>query len=300
MELTQVHTLNLRGVLSVSKRIILARYWHFVSLSLLFFLPLSFYLIISPTLIHLPNHPFTYDHLIAYLVYTLIVYVLALCAIGTITYSTHHAFFGEPVSFLNSLKSLTFSFFPLASTAVVAHVLILVTLLTFLMFVASVLMFMNNLGIVIIDYNSVHFMWFSAIMGAVLIAIVIYFYVEWSLAFVVVVVESKWGFAALMRSSYLVKGMRSVSLLVMLYFGVCGVLLVGMCSENFYRSWPFGPLVFITTLGSVFLMMFMLRITAANTVLYNYCKALHGELALEVAEGFVQEYMNLPVDAGWF
>ncbi|MFS7950814.1 hypothetical protein Hanom_Chr07g00587631 [Helianthus anomalus] len=300
MELTQVHTLNLRGVLSVSKRIILARYWHFVSLSLLFFLPLSFYLIISPTLINLPNQPFTYDHLIAYLVYTLIVYVLALCAIGTITYSTNHAFFGEPVSFLNSLKSLTFSFFPLAFTAVVAHVLIVVTLLTFLMFVGSVLMFMNNLGIVInIDYNSVHFMWFSAIMGAVLIAIVIYFYVEWSLAFVVVVVESRWGFAALMRSSYLVKGMRSVSLMVMLYFGVCGVILVGMCSENFYRSWSFGPLVFITTLGSVFLMMFLLRITAANTVLYNYCKALHGELALEVAEGFVQEYMNLPIDAGW-
>ncbi|MFS7992749.1 hypothetical protein Hanom_Chr12g01085991 [Helianthus anomalus] len=142
-------------------------------------------------------------------------------------------------------------------------------------------------------------MWFSAIMGAILITIVIYFYVEWSLAFVVVAVKSRWGFAALMRSSYLVKGMRSVSLLVMLYFGVCGVLLVGMCSENFYRSWAFGPLVFITMLGSVFLMMFMLRITAANTVLYNYCKALHGELALEVAEGFVQEYMNLHVDAGW-
>ncbi|KAF5777108.1 hypothetical protein HanXRQr2_Chr12g0531791 [Helianthus annuus] len=208
MELAQVHTLNLRGVLSVSKRIILARYWHFISLSLIFFLPLSFYLIISPTLIHLPKHPFTYDHLIAYLVYTLIVYVLALCAIGTITYSTHHAFFGEPVSFLDSLKSLTFSFFPLASTAVLAHVLILVTSLNFLMFVGSVLMFMNNLGIVLTDYNSVYFMWFSAIMGAILITIVIYFYVEWSLAFVVVVVESRWGFAALMRSSYLVKGMR--------------------------------------------------------------------------------------------
>ncbi|KAJ0677665.1 hypothetical protein HanOQP8_Chr12g0439241 [Helianthus annuus] len=153
------------------------------------------------------------------------------------------------------------------------------------MFVGSVLMFMNNLGIVLTDYNSVYFMWFSAIMGAILITIVIYFYVEWSLAFVVVVVESRWGFAALMRSSYLVKGMRSVSL--------------GTCSENFYRSWAFGPLVFITMLGSVFLMIFMLRITAANTVLYNYYKALHGELALEVAEGFVQEYTNLPVDAGW-
>ncbi|XP_076896320.1 uncharacterized protein LOC143549270 [Bidens hawaiensis] len=126
-------------------------------------------------------------------------------------------------------------------------------------------------------------------MGLILIAIVLYLYVEWSLAFVVVVVESKWGFAALMRSSYLVKGMRSVSLLVMLYFGVCGVLIVWICSTNMHT-------IVITMLGSFFLMMFLLRITAANTVLYNYCKALHGELELEVGEGFVHEYMNIPYE----
>lgn len=149
-------------------------------------------------------------------------------------------------------------------------------------------MLAHNLGLVI-DYNSVSFMWFSAIMGLVLITIVLYFHVNWSLAYVVVVVESKWGFSALMRSSYLVKGMRSVSLFVMLYFGVFGGLIVWTGYLNLGR-------VAIMMLGSFFLMMFLLRVTAANTVLYNYCKALHGELAIEVADGFDYEYMSLSSD----
>ncbi|KAI7736842.1 hypothetical protein M8C21_019246 [Ambrosia artemisiifolia] len=293
MELTHVHTLNIRGVLSVSKRIILARYWHFISLSL-FFLPLF----ISPTLIHrLSYQPFTHNHLITYLV-TILVFVLALCATGTITYSTHHAFFGEPITFLDSLKSLTFSFFPLAFTAIIAYVLIVLISITFLMLVSAALMLVQSL-VFVIDYNSVYFFWFSAIMGAILIAIVIYFYVEWSLAFVVVMVESKWGFSALMRSAYLVKGMRSVSLLVILYFGLCGAGFVLICSTSFNNGWPFGLLVFNTMLASFFLMMCLLRLTAANTVLYNYCKALHSELELEVGQGFVHEYMNLPSGDGW-
>ncbi|KAJ0677672.1 hypothetical protein HanRHA438_Chr12g0543601 [Helianthus annuus] len=294
MELPQLHTFNFTGVLSESKRIILSRYTHFLTFSLLF-LPLSFSLIITPTLNHhLSDQPFTIHHsdhqkhLTSYILYTLIIHILTLCAICTITYTTHHAFFNHPVNFSDTLKSLTFSFFPLAFTAIIAYVLIFLISITFFMLIATVLTLLHNVGFVI-DYNSVHFMWFSAIMGAVLIAIVIYFHVEWSLAFVVVVVESKWGFVALMRSSYLVKGMRSVSLLVMLYFGVFGAFIVGMCSVNM----RFGGFMM---LGSFFLMMFLLRITAANTVLYNYCKALHGELAIEVAEGFDYEYLSLNSD----
>ncbi|XP_076953414.1 uncharacterized protein LOC143627502 [Bidens hawaiensis] len=122
----------------------------------------------------------------------------------------------------------------------------------------------------------------------VLIAIVIYFHIEWSLASVVVVVESKWGFSALMRSSYLVKGMRSVSLLVRLYFWVFSGLIVWMCSVNI-------RFIVVMMLGLFFILMFLLRLAAANTVLYNYCKALHGELAIEVDDvGY--EYMSLPLD----
>ncbi|KAI3696373.1 hypothetical protein L1987_79387 [Smallanthus sonchifolius] len=290
MEIAPVHTLNLRGVLTVSKRIILARRWHFFSLSI-FFLPLSFHLTIIPTL-PVPDQKL----LISYLLYTIIVYILALCAIGTITYSTHHAFFGQPVKFLDALKSLSFSFFPLASTAIMANVLILLISLSFLLFIGTLLMSVHTLGFVI-DYNSTYFMWFLAIVGAILIAMIIYVHVEWSLAFVVVVVESKWGFAPLMRSSRLVNGMRSVSLFVMLYFGVCGAL--GVWVLMWYANLH---TVFLTMLAMLFVMMLLLRITAANTVLYNYSKALHGELELDqVAEGFVEvldrfvhDYMNFP------
>ncbi|KAL8224464.1 hypothetical protein R6Q57_019939 [Mikania cordata] len=89
-----------------------------------------------------------------------------------------------------------------------------------------------------------------------------------------------------MRSSYLVKGMRSISLLVMLYFGFFGALFVWSCSTNQH-----------VLVVYVFVMMYLRRITAAYTVLYNYCKALHGELVLDVAaEGLVHDYMSLPAD----
>ncbi|KAI3707647.1 hypothetical protein L6452_26274 [Arctium lappa] len=156
-------------------------------------------------------------------------------------------------------------------------------------------MLAQNLGIVIlIDQNSIHFMWFSAVIGATLLAILIYFQVHWSLAFVIVVAESKWGFALLMQSSYLTKGMRSVSLSLLLYYGVFGALMVLIYTNSelsYPRSWP---TVLLTIVCSYFLMMFMLMSAAGNTVLYMYCKALHGELAIEVVEQFA--YVNLPSD----
>ncbi|KAK9060120.1 hypothetical protein SSX86_020824 [Deinandra increscens subsp. villosa] len=292
----EFHTLNFSGVLSTSKKIILTNYTHLITLSL-FFLPLSFSLMITtPTL---PENPFSDDlpnhHqklIISYLLLILIIHILSLCATATITYSTHHVFSGEPVTISDSVKSLTASFFPLASTAIVSYALTILISLTFFMFVGIILMLVHNLCFVIIDYNSIYFMWFSAIMGAVLIAIIVYFHVEWSLASTVVVVESKWGFAALTRSAYLVKGMRSVSLLVMLYFGVCGAVIVWIFEVP--NTWVF--VIINKTLGTFLLMIFLLRITAANTVLYNYCKALHGELAIKVAEGFGKDYVKLPAD----
>ncbi|KAI3516501.1 hypothetical protein L1887_15419 [Cichorium endivia] len=72
MEIAPVHTLDLDGVLSESKRIFRANYRHFLALSF-FFLPLSFSLIINPTL-SLSGNFFTSDHF------------------PTITYSTYHGF----------------------------------------------------------------------------------------------------------------------------------------------------------------------------------------------------------------
>lgn len=39
-------------------------------------------------------------------------------------------------------------------------------------------------------------------------------------------------------------------------------------------------------------MGFLLQITTANTVVYNYCKELHGELVTGSAEGFAHKYIN--------
>ncbi|KAM0020061.1 hypothetical protein Hdeb2414_s0025g00662941 [Helianthus debilis subsp. tardiflorus] len=294
MEITKSHTRNITRALYESRRIILSRFGHFITLSL-FFLPLSFS-ITKYTLsrFSLPDEPYTLvyieDHsnhqkqVTCYLLYTLLIHVLALCAIGTITYSTHHAFFGKPVKILDAIKSLTFSFFRLASTIIAAYILVVMISLSVILFVATVIMLVHNLGFVDIDYYSVYF---PAIMGVILLVVIICFPVNWSLAFAVVVVESIWGFAPLIRSSYLAKGMRSVSRLVRLYFVVFVGLMVMICSAN---------VMALTMIGSIVITMFLLWIIAANTVLYNYCKALHGELELEAVEGFGHDYMNLPSD----
>ncbi|KAI3779177.1 hypothetical protein L2E82_08750 [Cichorium intybus] len=126
--------------------------------------------------------------------------------------------------------------------------------------------------------------------------IILYFHVNWSLAFVVVVAESKWGYAPLTRSSYLVKGMRSVSLLMLLTFGVFIGCTVWVNSDALHGMFDLTYELLPMILGSSMLMWFLLWSTAANTVLYMYCKAFHGELALEIADGFAHNYINVPSD----
>ena len=133
------------------------------------------------------------------------------------------------------------------------------------MLVGSVLMLVRNLGLVN-DFNMVYIMWF---IGATVIMIIIYFHVNWSLALVVVVVESKWGFGALIRSSYLIQGMRSASLLLLLYFGTFSALFVWVLRDSLHGL-RIRAFVLFSILGSSFMIWFLLYSTAANTVLYNY------------------------------
>ncbi|KAJ0825744.1 hypothetical protein HanRHA438_Chr17g0806571 [Helianthus annuus] len=125
------HTLTLFGTLSEAKRIFSAHSRHFLALSVLFLLPLSFSLIIFPTLqlsltqsyvvstqfltLH-PTHTYLPHHLTLPLIYTLFIYTFFLCATATITYSTFHGFYGRPVKFFPAIKSLISSFFPLVKT----------------------------------------------------------------------------------------------------------------------------------------------------------------------------------------
>lgn len=157
-------------------------------------------------------------------------------------------------------------------------------------------MFGQTVGFVT-DYDSVYFLSFSVIVGVVFLVVMMFFYVNWSLVYVASVTESKWGFEALTRSWYLVKGMRSVSLKLLLFYGLIEGLLVALFSYML-RKYGLGDWIslFLIIYGSGLLMLLMLQSSVAMTVLYNYCKALHGELVIEVTEGFVCDYVTLGDD----
>ncbi|KAF5754903.1 hypothetical protein HanXRQr2_Chr17g0796531 [Helianthus annuus] len=311
------HTLTLFGTLTEAKRIFSAHSRHFLALSVLFLLPLSFSLIIFPTLqlsltqsyvvstqfltLH-PTHPHLPQHFTLPLIYTLFIYTFFLCATATITYSTFHGFYGRPVKFFPAIKSLISSFFPLVCTTFAATlVLFTISLTLFLLFMVIVIVGENLGFVIVIDYNSYYFMVLCTLIGVVLCLLMMCLLVNWSLACVVVVTESKWGFQPLWRSAYLVKGMRSVSASLMVLFGVLVGFWVWMNASDVlwfdavdgWRSWPF---VLQLVVGTSVLTLFLLHNVSANTVLYMYCKALHGELAIEIAEEFAREYVSLPFD----
>ncbi|KAL8267536.1 hypothetical protein R6Q59_004881 [Mikania micrantha] len=312
---TSAHTLNLCGVLSEAKRIVNAHSRHFLALSVVFLLPLSFSLIIFPTLQLSLSKSYVVStqflvvdptdlrrQLTIPLLYALFVYIYFIGAIATITSSTYHGFYGRPVKFFPAIKALFLSFFPIVSTTIAAILVLSLISLTFFLFFAVIVRTGENLGFVI-DYTSKYFMVFCSLIGAVLSLFIIYFLVNWSLACVVVVTEAKWGFEPLWRSSYLVKGMKSVTLSMLLLFGVLIGVWVWMNSNDVLhfdaadglKSWPF---VLQLVAGTSVLTLLLLHNASANTVLYMYCKALHGELAIEIAEEFTHEYVSLPFDDG--
>lgn len=87
--------------------------------------------------------------------------------------------------------------------------------------------------------------YFRAVSAAGLFALLLYLQVMWSLAFAVVVVESKWGFGALIRSWRLVCGMRLrgvVSCLMVLSGALSSILglfswLLEVASESRAAAW---------------------------------------------------------------
>lgn len=159
----------------------------------------------------------------------------------------------------------------------------------------------QNLGFVI-EYGSVSFFVIVTVFGVTLGVFLMCFYVNWCLASVIVVTESKWGFSPLWRSAYLVKGMRLVSLRLVLVFGGLVGVWMWICSSNVLRydddvdGWKSWGFVVQVVIGTSVLTLFLVYKIAADTVLYMYCKALHGELAIEIAEEFAREYVSLPFD----
>ncbi|WRX14850.1 hypothetical protein QQP08_007337 [Theobroma cacao] len=228
--------IDLWTILSESKRIINAHSRHFLALSVLFLLPLSFSISAYPAIIQLVSRPspltvethlsffnpiqqqppnFPVKTLIFFFLYTLFTVIFSLFATGSITYSVFHGFYGRPVKLVSAIN---------------------------------------------------------------------------------------WGLEPLKRSKNLVKGMKGVAFSMILFFGfVSGIFSWGSAvrwgdadADN-WRSWAFVLDIVVT---STALMMLMLYNLAASTVFYMYSKAIHGELAGEIAEEFAREYVSLPFDDG--
>ncbi|XP_060215224.1 uncharacterized protein LOC132642020 [Lycium barbarum] len=148
---------------------------------------------------------------------------------------------------------------------------------------------------------------FLVIVGLImLVPVLIWLQVNWSLGYVIAVVESKYGFETLRKSAYLVKGKRGVALLMMLLswlmmglMVVCGsmyLVMVGAAKGNEWRSLG---VILQTMQSSVMGLLMMNQYLVGNVVLYMYCKDFNGEkMPLEIGDKFAGagEYVSLPLD----
>ncbi|CAN1152720.1 hypothetical protein LINPERPRIM_LOCUS29106 [Linum perenne] len=337
--------LDFSAVLSESKRIINAHSRHFLALSVLFLLPLSFSVTVYSTVHNLllhrhpsghppksllskpppllprlnhfdsPHHyhhhhhnfvddlPFPIETLALAAGFTLFLFVYTNLALGSITYSVLHGFYGRPVKLISAVKSALTSFIRLSITHLVVELLVSLVTLLFLCSFYFVTKGLNLLGLEIYT-NSSYFIALAVIYSACLLVVLLYFKINWILASVVVVSESSWGVPPLKRSSYLVRGMQRAVLYFLLSFGILsGVLtwtssisaakLEGGGGDGGWNSWFFVAQIVVT---SALLTLLLLYFFAAQTVLYMYCKAVHGELASEIVQEFATEYVCLPFD----
>lgn len=201
------------------------------------------------------------------------------------------------MSLLTVLKSLKCTFFPIFFTSFLADVLMVLITLTPLVFYGLVLMLEQALGFVIDDHIS---FWYLTVLGVIFLLSVISGVIlsvineKFSLACMVVVAESKWGFLALKRSWHLHNGMRvSKELTWSMWFGICifcggvSAVLYLILSNN--TRLVISNLVFVlwTVFGSFFLKMVMLLVTVKNSVFYNYRKVSHGELVVKIDQKLV-------------
>lgn len=319
-------------VISESRRILKAHSRHFLALSVLFLLPLSFAVTVYPTLHRLlllsssssnPHHaqallrrsPLLVDQppqqqqsgvdagsVLVTVGYASFLTLLSISATCSITHSVVQGFYGRPVKLLSAIRSIGTSFFPLLATlicteAIASLIGIASGILGFLILKGAELVIGHE-----ISPSSPYFLGLVASIAVVLVLVLGYLHVQWVLANAIVVAESGFGFYPLRRSAYLVKGMRGVALSLTLFFGALSGILVSTITlstsesaidGNEWKRWHFVVQIVATTSS---LTMLMLLSLAANVVLYMYCKAVHGELAMEIAEEFAREYVSLPFD----
>ncbi|KAK7251914.1 hypothetical protein RIF29_35524 [Crotalaria pallida] len=287
---------NIWALCYETKRIVKAHPAHFLTLSAIFLLPLSFFIFLYSKLLNYtyytyqPSNPYT---LFLPLLYSLFVMLFSFCGLSSITYSVFHGFYNEPLDLISSLKSIFTSFFPLLATTTVLQLIFF-----FINFFFSFLLFLllvlgtQLLGIKI----SVYFVVFCAALVLLpMLFVTIHLQVKWSLVLVIVVMEKCWGLEALRRSSSLIKGMKGVALTLLLLFGFSEGVLVWFNVISSVKGSPNGVIInfdWVNILQSLFLTIFLFYNTVANTVLYIFCKANYGEHA----EKGGKDYVKLPFD----
>ncbi|XP_012837661.1 PREDICTED: uncharacterized protein LOC105958200 [Erythranthe guttata] len=172
---------------------------HFSALSLLFLLPISISSGVYPFLLPPPsynninnNSKSVPSQFIIQLIYLLFAVIFGLCGGASITHTAIHGFYGEPVEITSALKSIPVSFLPLFVTKLVYLIILWLIFICYGILIAfaygGLLLFRVQL-----DYGGPNFVALVVVMTC--------------LSTAVVVVESRWGYAPLKRSWYLVRGM---------------------------------------------------------------------------------------------
>ncbi|KFK33509.1 hypothetical protein AALP_AA5G022000 [Arabis alpina] len=311
-------TVNLGVVLSESKRIINAHSRHFLALSVLFLLPNSFCITVFPSVLRLITDQSTTSHntvsllrsstdpnaktlLLLLIAYVIIITVCNLLAIGSIVYSIYQGFYGRPVKLISAVKSSVSSFIPLFATLISTNSIYLgvFLILGFVAFLVTKLIEIVTPGLEIGLSSPL------TIVTLISCVFVLKFQIDWILSWTIVVVESVWGLASLKRSKSLTKGMRSESLSIVFWFSLAQTILVWISNaaasaqfDNGEKLWTNAFFAVQIVITASFLTLAMLYNLAATTVMYMHCKAIKGELALEIAEEFAREYVSLPFDDG--
>ncbi|XP_047963154.1 uncharacterized protein LOC125207731 [Salvia hispanica] len=275
---------SLRRVLSDTARIISSNSLHFTTLSLLLIFPIPLFNIIhtllqdpspSPSPSPFNSSQYQYGQLPSLnksqLLYFLLFLIFNLFSISSVTHSTFHAFHRNPIKISSSLKSILSTFLPLLATKLAYFVIIVAISIAFGFCIGVVYFGMNTLLGLEMGPTTKPFIIFMAVAMILFVVLYVYLWVEWCLMDAVVVVESKYGFAALKRSSTLVKGMRRVAFVII----ALPAVMQGIISWRFSALGGVALQMVDYAVLSTALTLFGL---AANTVLLIHCQAVNGEL----------------------
>ncbi|XP_015075279.1 uncharacterized protein LOC107019242 [Solanum pennellii] len=290
-----------REILKLSTLINIANLEHFDLLTILFLLPFLFTPTVYPSFHLALFHP-EYDfinklihadislsnfEIIAFIICILCFILFFLCSVATFTYTTVQVIYDRPINVVSSVKSIRNSFFPLLSTFIISHTILISITLIFTLVLSR---------LIELKYNLIFAL-------AVVVPILVWLQVNWSLAYVVAVVESKQGFETLRRSAYLVKGMgvRSIVLSMMLFYGLMigGMVIAGsmlffiMCTS--YQCIISVGILPVLVISVVISYKTMNQYLIGNVLLYMYCNDFNGEkFPLEIGDNECSdEYRSL-------